>query len=112
MTYNNNCVNIILEVKFKMKNFVNEIKSKNYKLLYSLVETKITISDTLKALYLGRKHKDVDRILVDAVAFFGNGRYRFIECLVVNGKIIAEDFFYVHPSEQIIKKANEILKIG
>ena len=53
-----------------MKNFVNEIESRNYKLLYSLVETKITINDTLKALYLGRKYKDVNRILVDAVAFF------------------------------------------
>lgn len=95
-----------------MKNFVNKIDSKNYKLLYSLVETKTTINDTLKALYLERKYKDVDRILVDAVAFFGNGRYRFIECSVVNGKIIAESFFYVYPNEQIIKKANEILKIS
>ena len=34
-----------------MKNFVNEIDSKNYKLLYSLVETKTTINNTLKALY-------------------------------------------------------------
>ena len=49
---------------------------------------------------------------MDAVAFFGNGRYRFIECPVVNGKIIAESFFYVYPNEQIIKKANEILKIS
>ncbi|MBR7927227.1 type II toxin-antitoxin system RnlB family antitoxin [Aerococcaceae bacterium zg-ZUI334] len=88
---------------------INSMKQSDFSLIITLLDYKIQISRCLKTIRIFPN--DTGKLLIDTLLCSGMNEYRFIETtLNEDGTIDLDNYEYVSVNDEVLKKANEIVK--
>ena len=88
---------------------INRLEKDGFDVIITLLDYRTQISSCLKSIMMSPK--DNEKILIDTILCSGMNEYRFIETtLDENGKINLNKHKYVSVSNDIIEKANDIVR--
>lgn len=88
---------------------INNLKTDGFDAIITLLDYKTQISQYLKSIKLSPDN--TRRILIDTILCSGINEYRFIETtLNDDGTINLNNHNYVNVTDDVLKKANDILK--
>ena len=93
-----------------MKSYlINSLKQGEFSFIITLLDYKTQISRCLKSIKMSPNERG--KLLIDSVLCSGMNEYRFIETtLNEDGTINLEQYKYVSVDDDILEKANEIVK--
>lgn len=88
---------------------INSLKKDGFYAIITLLDYRTQISRCLKSIRMSPNK--TGKLLIDTILCSGMNEYRFIETtLNENGEINLNHYNYVNVDNDILKKANEILK--
>lgn len=91
------------------KYLINNLNKSKFVFIITLLDYQTQISNCLKSIKIPTNK--VCKILIDTALCSGINKYRFIEALTSkDGVIDLSEYNYVNVSEDIINKANDIIK--
>lgn len=91
------------------KYLINNLNKSKFVFIITLLDYQTQISNCLKSIKIPTNK--VCKVLIDTALCSGINKYRFIEALTSkDGVIDLSEYNYVNVSEDIINKANDIIK--
>lgn len=88
---------------------INSLKKAEFDVIVTLLDYQTQISRCLKSIRMSPI--ETEKLLIDTILCSGMNEYRFIETtLNEDGTINLNHYNYVNVSNEVLKKANEILK--
>lgn len=88
---------------------INSLKQDGFDSIITLLDYQTQISKCLKSIRMSPD--ETGKVLIDTILCSGMNEYRFIETILnKDGTINLNNYKYVNVNNDILKKANEILK--